>query len=135
MQGAANERVIQYVFMIKLNSRKLQTKIKRSSENGNEQMRLFVLQKALPRLIRDFKTQVKMKRYCSVSGINICYNFLQNRTTIAPPPPIRPLRSNIKTPKFLAYLMLILHVKKMKSALLSNLTTAFLLKKIFTGNS
>jgi len=87
MQGAANERVIQYVFMIKLNSRKLQTKIKRSSENGNEQMRLFVLQKALPRLIRDFKTQVKMKRYCSVSGINICYNFLQNRTTIAPPPP------------------------------------------------
>ena len=102
MQGAANERVIQYVFMIKLNSRKLQTKIKRSSENGNEQMRLFVLQKALPRLIRDFKTQVKMKRYCSVSGINICYNFLQNRTTIAPPPPppTPPLGSNIKTPKF-----------------------------------
>lgn len=119
MQAAANGRVIQYIFMIKLNSRILQTKIKRSSENGNEQIRLFVLQKALPHLIRYFKTRVKMKRYCTVSDINICYNFLQNRTIITPPPHPPP-RSKIKTPKFLACLMLIPHVKEMKSALLSN---------------
>lgn len=117
MQAAANGRVIQYIFMIKLNSRILQTKIKRSSENGNEQIRLFVLQKALPHLIRYFKTRVKMKRYCTVSDINICYNFLQNRTTITPHP--TPEIQN-KNPEIFGLFDANTSCKRMKSALLSN---------------